>query len=165
MYVDILIYVGPCSMHKSAKRVNIGRNSEMENPITYIHFIARSRKKAAVTPYFFIKYWNNMYLAILWCLQYVCFHEIWSSELGEHFQLFRQFLPHGGLCAVSKVVPLVHVIVNCLETALESFLGSIHAQECILCGILGKRTDFHPYMPRTGLTGTFLETPRLGLAN
>jgi hypothetical protein len=42
-------------MHKSAKRVNIGRNSETENPIGP-HFIARSRKKAAVTPYFFIKY-------------------------------------------------------------------------------------------------------------
>jgi hypothetical protein len=44
-------------MHKSAtgKRVNIGRNSETKNPIGP-HFIARSRKKAAVTPYFFIKY-------------------------------------------------------------------------------------------------------------
>jgi hypothetical protein len=36
---------GLCSMHKSAKRVNIGRNSETENPIGP-HFIARSRKKA-----------------------------------------------------------------------------------------------------------------------
>jgi hypothetical protein len=44
-----------CSMHKSAKWVNIGRNSETENPIGP-HFIAPSRKKAAVTPYFFIKY-------------------------------------------------------------------------------------------------------------
>jgi hypothetical protein len=73
MYVEICFHGGLCSMHKYAKRVNIGlgRNSETENPIGP-HFIARSRKKAVVTPYFFIKYWNNMYLAILWCLQYVC---------------------------------------------------------------------------------------------
>jgi hypothetical protein len=44
---------GLCSMHKYAQRVNIGRNSETENPIGP-RFIARSRKKAAVTPYFFI---------------------------------------------------------------------------------------------------------------
>jgi hypothetical protein len=31
------------------------------------------------------------------------------------------------------LLALVHV--NCLETALESFLGSIRAQKCILCGI------------------------------
>jgi hypothetical protein len=44
---------GLCSMHKSAKRVNnIGRNSETENP-KGPHFIARSRKEAAVTPLFF----------------------------------------------------------------------------------------------------------------
>jgi hypothetical protein len=42
---------GLCSMHKSAKRVNIGRNSETENPIGP-HFIARCRKKAAVTVMF-----------------------------------------------------------------------------------------------------------------
>jgi hypothetical protein len=42
-------------MHESAKRVNIGRNFETENPIGP-HFIARSGKKAAVTPYFVIKY-------------------------------------------------------------------------------------------------------------
>jgi hypothetical protein len=43
------------SMHiQCAKRVNIGRNLETENPIGP-HFIACSRKKAAVTPYFFIK--------------------------------------------------------------------------------------------------------------
>jgi hypothetical protein len=41
-------------MHKSAKRVNILEEiSETENPIGP-HFIARSSKKAAVTPYFFI---------------------------------------------------------------------------------------------------------------
>jgi hypothetical protein len=46
-------YGGLCSMHKSGKRVNIGRNSETENPIGP-HFIARSRKKAAVhDPLFF----------------------------------------------------------------------------------------------------------------
>jgi hypothetical protein len=55
MYVEIFFHAGLCSMHKSAKRINIGRNSETENPIGP-HFIARSRKKAAVTPYFFIKY-------------------------------------------------------------------------------------------------------------
>jgi hypothetical protein len=55
MYVEICFHGRLCSMHKSAKRVNIGRNSETENPIGP-HFIARSREKAAVTPYFVIKY-------------------------------------------------------------------------------------------------------------
>jgi hypothetical protein len=51
MHVEIF-YGGLCSMHnKSAKRVNIGRNSETESPIGP-HFI----KKAAVTPYLFIKF-------------------------------------------------------------------------------------------------------------
>jgi hypothetical protein len=50
MYVEIVFHGGLYSMHKSAKRVNIGRNSETENPI------GPSRKKAAVTPYFFIKF-------------------------------------------------------------------------------------------------------------
>jgi hypothetical protein len=54
-YVEIFFHGGLCSMHNSAKWVNIGRNSEMENPICP-HFIARSRTKATVTPYFFIKY-------------------------------------------------------------------------------------------------------------
>jgi hypothetical protein len=52
MHVQICFHGGLWSMHKSA---NIGRNSETENPIGP-HFIARSRKKAAVTPYLFIKY-------------------------------------------------------------------------------------------------------------
>jgi hypothetical protein len=52
MNVEIFFHGGLCSMHK---RVNIGRNSETENPIGP-HFVARSRKKAGVTPYFFIKY-------------------------------------------------------------------------------------------------------------
>jgi hypothetical protein len=51
----IFFHSGLCSMHKSAKRVNIGRNIETENPVGP-HFIARSRKKAMLTPYFFIKY-------------------------------------------------------------------------------------------------------------
>jgi hypothetical protein len=55
MYVEFSFHGGLCSMHKSAKRVNIGRNSETEYPIGP-KFIARSRKKAAVTPYLFIKY-------------------------------------------------------------------------------------------------------------
>jgi hypothetical protein len=55
MYVEIFFHGGLCSMHKSAKLVNIGRNSETENPIGP-HFIARNRKKAAVIPYLFIKY-------------------------------------------------------------------------------------------------------------
>jgi hypothetical protein len=54
-YVDIFFHGGLYSMHKSAKRVNIRRNPETENSIGP-HFIARSRKKAAVTPYFIIKY-------------------------------------------------------------------------------------------------------------
>jgi hypothetical protein len=33
MYVEIFFHGGLCSMHKYAKRVNIGRNSETENPI------------------------------------------------------------------------------------------------------------------------------------
>jgi hypothetical protein len=49
MCVEIFFHGGLCSMHKSAKQVNIGRNSEMENPIGP-HFITRGRKKAAVTP-------------------------------------------------------------------------------------------------------------------
>jgi hypothetical protein len=53
--VETIFHGGLSSMHKSAKRVNIGRNSKTENPIGP-HFIARSRKKAVVTPYFFIKY-------------------------------------------------------------------------------------------------------------
>jgi hypothetical protein len=52
MYVEQNFLGGPCSMHKYAKRVNIGRNSKMEYPIGP-HFIARSRKKAEVTPLFF----------------------------------------------------------------------------------------------------------------
>jgi hypothetical protein len=44
MYVEIFFHGGLCSMHKSAKWVNIGRNSEPENPIGP-HFIAPSRKK------------------------------------------------------------------------------------------------------------------------
>jgi hypothetical protein len=56
MYVENFFHGGLCSMHKSAtKRVNIGRNSKTENPIGP-HVIAPSRKKAVVTPYFFIKY-------------------------------------------------------------------------------------------------------------
>jgi hypothetical protein len=47
--VEIFFHGGLCSMHKSAKRVNI------ENTIGP-HFIAPSRKKAAVTPYFYINY-------------------------------------------------------------------------------------------------------------
>jgi hypothetical protein len=43
-YVEIIFHNGPFSMHKSAKRVNIGQNSEMENPADP-HFIARSKKK------------------------------------------------------------------------------------------------------------------------
>jgi hypothetical protein len=27
----------------------------------------------------------------------IFFHEIWSSELGEHFQLFRNVLPGAGI--------------------------------------------------------------------
>jgi hypothetical protein len=45
MYVEKNFHGGLCSMHKSAKRVNIGRNSETENPIG-----------SSMTPYFFIKY-------------------------------------------------------------------------------------------------------------
>jgi hypothetical protein len=52
MHVEILFHGGLCSMHKSAKRVNIGRNSETENPIGP-HFIARSRKKSSGDPLFF----------------------------------------------------------------------------------------------------------------
>jgi hypothetical protein len=55
MYVKIFFHGGPCPMHKSAERVNIGRNSESGNPIGRL-FFACSRKKAAMTPYFFIKY-------------------------------------------------------------------------------------------------------------
>jgi hypothetical protein len=55
MYVEIFFHGGLCSMPKSAKRVNIGRNTETENHIGP-HCIARSRIKAAVTPYVFIKY-------------------------------------------------------------------------------------------------------------
>jgi hypothetical protein len=44
MYVEICFHGGLCSMHKSAKRVNIGSNSETENRIGP-DFIARSRKK------------------------------------------------------------------------------------------------------------------------
>jgi hypothetical protein len=32
-YVEIFFHGGLCSMHNSAKRVNIRRNSETENPI------------------------------------------------------------------------------------------------------------------------------------
>jgi hypothetical protein len=49
--VETFFHGGLCSMHKSAKQVNIGRNSETENPIGP-HFIAASRKKAAMTPIF-----------------------------------------------------------------------------------------------------------------
>jgi hypothetical protein len=55
MYVEIVFHGRLCSMHKYAKRVNIGRNFKTENPIGP-HFIAPSRKNAAVIPYFFIKY-------------------------------------------------------------------------------------------------------------
>jgi hypothetical protein len=46
MYVGIFFHGRLCSMLKSAKQVNIVRNSEPENPIGP-HFIARtcSRKK------------------------------------------------------------------------------------------------------------------------
>jgi hypothetical protein len=50
MNVEIFFHGGLCSMHKSAKRVNIGRNSETENPMGP-HFIACSSD-----PYVFIKY-------------------------------------------------------------------------------------------------------------
>jgi hypothetical protein len=52
---EIFFHGRLCSMHNSAKQVNIGRNYKTENPIGP-QFIARSRKKAAVTPHFFIKY-------------------------------------------------------------------------------------------------------------
>jgi hypothetical protein len=99
---------GLCSMHESAKRVNIGRNSETENPIGP-HFIARSRKKQQWPPYFFIKYWKNMYLAILWCLQYVC-RNLFSRNMVQWtwgaFSTFQTiFLPRAGLRAVSKMPP------------------------------------------------------------
>jgi hypothetical protein len=46
--------LAPC-INLPSKSIIIGRNSEMENPMGP-HFIARSRKKAAVTPYLFMKY-------------------------------------------------------------------------------------------------------------
>jgi hypothetical protein len=51
MYVEIFFHGGLCSMHKSAKRVNIGRNSEMENPIGP-HFIARRGFDCRSDPFF-----------------------------------------------------------------------------------------------------------------
>jgi hypothetical protein len=42
MYVDI--HGGLCSMHKSAKQFNIGRNSETENPLGP-HFLHVAEKK------------------------------------------------------------------------------------------------------------------------
>jgi hypothetical protein len=58
----------------------------------------------------------------------ICFHEIWSSELGEHFQL--RMPDSVRYQRWRHLLALVHV--NCFETALESFLGSIRAQKCIL---------------------------------
>jgi hypothetical protein len=55
MYVENFSRLGLYTTHKSAKWVNIGRNSETENPIG-LHFIARSRKKSRGAPLFFIKY-------------------------------------------------------------------------------------------------------------
>jgi hypothetical protein len=45
MYVEIVFHAGLCSMHKSAKRVNIGRNSEMENPKAPILLPAAEKKQ------------------------------------------------------------------------------------------------------------------------
>jgi hypothetical protein len=89
-----------CSMHKSAKWVNIGRNSETESPIGP-HFIARSRKKQR-WPICSIIFWNN----ILWCLQYVCrnfFLKYGPVNLGSIFNYSDNFLSGAGLRAVSKV--------------------------------------------------------------
>jgi hypothetical protein len=49
--------------------------------------------------------------------------------LGSIFNFSDNFLPRAGLHVVSKVVPPIGTIVqvNCLETALESYLGSIRA--------------------------------------
>jgi hypothetical protein len=124
---------------RAGKRVNIGRNSETEHPIGP-HFIACSRKKAAVTPYFFIKYGNNMYLAILWCLQYVCRNFFsrnmvqWTWGAFSTFQtIFYREPDSVRYLWWHHLLVLVHV--NCLEITLESFFGSIRAQKCILCGI------------------------------
>jgi hypothetical protein len=45
MYVEIFFHGGLCSMHKSAKRVNIGRNSEMKNPIAPILLPVAEKKQ------------------------------------------------------------------------------------------------------------------------
>jgi hypothetical protein len=93
-----------------------------------------------VAPYLFIKYWNNMYLDILWCLQYVCRNFLsrnmvqWTWGAFSTIQTFFYRVPDSVRYQRWRhLLALVHV--NCLETALESFLGSIRAQKCILCGI------------------------------
>jgi hypothetical protein len=99
-------------MHKSAKRVNIGRNSETENPMGP-HFIAHSRKKAAVTPSPICSsnIEKNMYLAtcILWCLQYVCRH-FFSQNMVQWtwgaFSTIETIFYRGPDCVVSKVPPI-----------------------------------------------------------
>jgi hypothetical protein len=55
MHVEIFFHSGfaPCINQPSGSILE--KNSKTENPIGP-HFIARSRKKAVVTPYFFIKY-------------------------------------------------------------------------------------------------------------
>jgi hypothetical protein len=82
----------------------------------------------------------------------IFFHEIWSSELGEHFQLFRNFFTVPDSVRYQRwchLLALVHV--NCLETTLKSFLVSIRTQKCILCGIkcqfalrMNKEYALHP---------------------
>jgi hypothetical protein len=93
-----------------------------------------------VTHYLFIKYWNNMYLAILWCLQYVCRNFFsrnmvqWTWGAFSTFQtIFYREPDSVRYQRWRHLLVLVHV--NCLEIALELFLGSIRAQKCILCGI------------------------------
>jgi hypothetical protein len=72
-----------------------------------------------VTPYFFIKYWNNMYLAILWCLQYVCRNLFsrnmvqWTWGAFSTFPKFFNRVPDSARYQRWRQI-LVLVHVNCM---------------------------------------------------
>jgi hypothetical protein len=98
-----------------------------------------------------------MYLAILWCLQYVCWNFFsrnmvqWTWGAFSTFQTIFYRVPDSVWYQRWRhLLALVHV--NCLETALESFLGSTRAHNVKQCPLQATKYMYsfiHTSVPNT----------------